>query len=146
MVRAENVDLSSTATELRIVVGKLINQLRAQGSRGELTWSQAAVIACLERNGPRTISQLARAEGVRSQSIGATVADLEAGKFVERRADPGDGRQVVISSTNAGRQALVKARAAKTEWLVNVIDAQLSPKEQRALGDLVELLRRLVEE
>ena len=67
---------SVLAGELRVVVGKLIRRLREQVSPGDFTWSQLSVLKRLERDGPATVTTLARAEGVRPQSMGATVAVL----------------------------------------------------------------------
>ena len=53
-------------------------KLREQASAGDLTPSQTSVLMHLDREGPTTVTALARTEGVRSQSMGATVAVLEA--------------------------------------------------------------------
>ena len=62
------------AATLRPVLAALNRRLRAQGPIGDLTRSQTNVLGRLERGGPATANDLARAEGVRPQSMSTTVA------------------------------------------------------------------------
>jgi DNA-binding MarR family transcriptional regulator len=48
--------------------------------------------------------------------MGAIVAILEAQGLVERTADSNDGRQSIVTVTDAGRRALDDARAVKQDW------------------------------
>ena len=61
------------ASELRVVLGKLTRRLREHANKWDLSLSQVAVLGYLDREGPSTVTTLARAEGVRPQSMGATV-------------------------------------------------------------------------
>jgi len=81
------------AQDLAAVLGKLKRRLREQAHVGDLTPSQASTLLRLERDGPATASSLARAEGMRPQSMGAVVAALEAAGMVRGAPDPNDGRQ-----------------------------------------------------
>ena len=83
------------AAELHALSGKLKRQLREQASAGDLTPSQTSVLRHLDRDGPTTVTALARMEGVRSQSMGATVAGLEAARPDQgmRRIPRMDGKQ-----------------------------------------------------
>ena len=99
----------------------------------------------LETGGPQTISQLARAEGTRSQSMGAIVASLEAQGLVDRAADSRDGRQSIITVSDAGRLALDDARAVKQDWLAERLTYELNPHEQGILAQAVSLLQRIVD-
>jgi DNA-binding MarR family transcriptional regulator len=136
---------AALAGELRVVVGKLIRRLREHAQKGELTWSQISVIVRLDREGPMTVTALARAEGVRPQSMGATVAALEAAGFVTGAPDPADGRQTILSLTDACRTWLQASRAAREDWLFRTLQARLSPAEQAELASAVELLKRLAD-
>jgi DNA-binding MarR family transcriptional regulator len=99
----------------------------------------------LEREGSATVSSLARAEGMRPQSMGATVSALEAAGLVNGSPDPEDGRQTILSLTPACREWIKAARAAKEDWLFRAIQSKLSPEEQGELAKGVELLKRLAE-
>ena len=133
------------AGELRILIGKLRRRLREQTHLGDLTWSQVSVLGHLDREGPATVTTLARAEGVRPQSMGATVAALEAAGLVSGAPDPADGRQTILSLTPACEEWLKASRAAREDWLSRSIQARFSPKEQRELAAAVELLKRLAD-
>ena len=142
---SEPADDPVLASELRVAVGKLMRRLREQASPGELTWPQMSVLGRLDRDGPATVSALARAEGVRPQSLGATVSVLEAAGLVTGRADPNDGRQTVLSLTPACRKLLKENRAAREDWLLRSMRAHLSPSERAELSSLLPLLRRLAD-
>lgn len=135
----------SAAVELRIVIGKLKRRLREELHLGDLTWSQMSVLGHLERDGPATVTTLARAEGVRPQSMGATVSILQTAGLISGSPDPNDGRQTVISLTAACRDMIKASRAAREDWLFRTIQAKLTPAEQGELASAVELLKRLVD-
>jgi DNA-binding MarR family transcriptional regulator len=137
---------AALADELRIVAGRLKRRLREQAGRGDLTGSQVAVLARLDRDGPATVSSLARAEAMRPQSMGGIVAALEAAGLVEGAPDPGDGRQTLLSLTERCRSWIREHRAARQDWLLRTIRARLSPDEQAQLAAALPLLTRIVED
>jgi DNA-binding MarR family transcriptional regulator len=133
------------AMEIHAISGKLKRRLREQASAGDLTTSQTAVLGHLDRNGPTTVTALARMEGVRSQSMGATVAALETTGLVKGSPDPNDGRQTILSLTPACVALIKNGRAARTDWLLKTIQTKLSPREQGELAAAIKLLNRLVD-
>jgi DNA-binding MarR family transcriptional regulator len=137
--------LTALAGELRISLSKLIRRVREQAHPGDFTSAQKSVLLRLERDGPATVSALARAESVRPQSMRVTVAGLEAMGAISGEADPTDGRQTLIALTPTFRKTVSASRAAKEDWLVRALQAQLSPQEQDALADAVKLLQRLAD-
>jgi DNA-binding MarR family transcriptional regulator len=132
------------AAELRVAISNLKRRFRDQAGLGDLTWSQLCVISRLDREGPATVTTLARAEGVRSQSMGATVSALESAGLVGGSPDPGDGRQTILSLTDTCREWLKAGRAVNEDWLSKAIQTKLAPTEQEELAHAVELLKRLV--
>jgi DNA-binding MarR family transcriptional regulator len=133
------------AGELRLLISQLRHRMREQAHPGNFTWSQISVIIRLERDGPATVGALARAEGVRQQSMGATVATLEAAGLVSGSPDPADGRRTILSLTDACRELIKTTRAAKEDWLFRAIQTKLSPAEQEELASALELLKRLAD-
>ena len=103
------------------------------------------MIIRLERDGPATVSALARAEGVRQQSMGTTISTLEAAGLVKGSPDPVDGRQTILSLTDACREMIQANRAAKEDWLFRAIQTKLSPAEQERLAAALELLKRIAD-
>ncbi len=136
---------SALAGELRVVLGKLGRRLREQGHAEDLTSSQKSVLIRLERESPITVSALARAESMRPQSMGATVAALEVAGLVSGTPDPTDGRQTLLSLTVACREWIKASRAAREDWLCRALQTNLSSKEQAELARAVEMFKRLAD-
>ncbi len=144
--RRPETSLSATlAGDLRIALGKLKRRLREQARPNDFTDAQKSVLLRLDRDGPATVSALARAESVRPQSMRVTVADLEATGAVGGKPDPTDGRQTLIELTPGFRKALNANRAAKDDWLLRAVQTQLSPQEHAELASAVKLLQRIAE-
>lgn len=133
------------AGELLAVVGKLRRKLREQGTLGDLTWSQKSALLHLEREGSATVTQLANALGMRSQSMGANIRALTKSGMVERHPDPADGRQSLISLTAQCREWIRAGRAAREDWLFHAITATLNAEEQETLQQATRLLERMVQ-
>jgi DNA-binding MarR family transcriptional regulator len=137
--------LSALAGELRVAIGKLIRRVREQTQAGDLTSAQKSVILRLERDGPATVSMLAKAESVRHQSMRITVASLETMGVVSGVPDPADGRQTIFSLTPASVRTLKTGRAMKEDWLFRALQAQLTPREQDELAAAIKLIQRLAD-
>ncbi|MEH2474006.1 DNA-binding MarR family transcriptional regulator [Nitrobacteraceae bacterium AZCC 2161] len=136
---------SALAAEVGALIGKMKRRLREKADAGDFTQSQLAILGRLDREGPATVTALARAEGMRPQSMGATVAVLEAAGLVSGAPDPADGRQTILSLTAACREIIRAGRAARQDWLFHAIQKELSPEEQQQLATGLELLRRLAD-
>jgi DNA-binding MarR family transcriptional regulator len=142
---ADETDTLAVAGDLRVVLGQLTRRLRQQSDTGNFTRSQVAVLARLERDGPATMTMLARAEGIRPQSMGVIISFLQDGGLVSGVPDPSDGRKTVLSLTDAARERFATGRLAREDWLFRAIRSQLDPAEQDELAACVALLKRLAE-
>jgi len=142
---ADSALLMAAAAELRVLIGRLKRRLREEIGAHGLSLSQTAVLGHLEREGAATVTELARVEGVRSQSMGATVASLEAGGLIKGAPHPTDGRRTVLSLTPKAREWIKASRAAREDWLFHTLQARLSSAEQKKLAAAIPLLKRLVE-
>ncbi|MGH3301416.1 MAG: MarR family winged helix-turn-helix transcriptional regulator [Streptosporangiaceae bacterium] len=141
-------DLTGVASALRNSIGLLrrrLRQAKAERGDGDLTLPESAALVRLDRGGPTTSSALARQEQISPQSMGATLAALEARRLVERRPDPLDGRRAVISVTEAGRQVLRDRRNAHTELLARALADGFTRAELDVLAAAGPLLERLAE-
>ena len=137
---------STLATELRAVFRKIKLRLREHAGHGDLTAAQVSVVLRLEKDGPATVSSLARAEGMRPQSMSAVVAPLLESGLVRGAPDPGDGRQTLMALTPKCLKWLEEGRAARQDWLTTRISQKLSVQEQEKLQEALALLTRLVED
>jgi len=143
---ADELDVRDVAAALRVSIGLLLRRLRQVRVPGELTVPETSALARLDRNGPATSSELARVEQISPQSMGATLSTLEARGLVARDPDARDGRRVVLSVTEAGRQLLRDKRDARTEQLARALAAGFTPEELDQLMAAAPLLERLAQE
>lgn len=140
-------ELASTiALAIRTVFRKVKRHLREQGERGYLTPSQVSVVLRLEESGADTVSGLARAEGMRPQSMSAVMTPLQEAGLVSGKPDPNDGRQTLMSLTPKCLKWLKEGRAARQDWLTKRISQKLSIHEQEQLQTALELLAKLTED
>jgi DNA-binding MarR family transcriptional regulator len=136
--------LEIAVSDLIQAIGLLVRRARAAAAAHELSLTEAAVMGRLARHGPATTADLARAEGMKPQSMGTTIAALEEMGMVTRKPHPTDGRQVNIELTPRGAAVRKSARDAKRTWLAQAI-AQLNEQERETLFAAGEIIKRLVE-
>ena len=142
MPQTNALDTARLASELRVVLGQLMRRLRAEH---RFSIAHGAVLGRLDREGPRSVSELAAAERIRPQSMAQTVGELEAEGLVSRRPDPEDRRRSVVELTPAGNVVLAADRRQREGWLAGAIAEGFSAEEQRVLAEAVRLLRLLAD-
>src|SRR5580693_1671998 len=137
-------DAHEVAAALRVAIGMLYRRLR-QSTPNELTLAESSTLSRLERGGPASSSELARYDRISPQSMGVTVAALEDRGLIERDRDPEDGRRIVLSITEAGRQLIHDKRGARTGQIAAALGDGFSGGELTQLKAVVPLLERLAE-
>ena len=110
--------LDPLVADLTLSIGQIIRRLRAEADPEDLNLSQLSVLARLDREGAMTTADLARAEAMKPQSMGAILAGLEEAGLVDRTPHPTDGRQVLIALTPTGAGMRARRGLAKRDWLV----------------------------
>jgi len=140
--RPRAANATAAATELRVLVGQFKRRFREKFNLGDLTSSQIAVLRRLHTDGPATVTGLAHAEGMRPQSMGATIAAVEVAGLVDGAPDPNDGRQTIWSLTAVSKEKIKVGRIACDDWLLEAIQENLSAEEQLELEKAIELLKR----
>src|SRR3954449_2197410 len=93
------------ASRLRLDISRMARRLR-QEAGAELSPSQTAALATIERHGPLTPSELAVRERIQRPTATRVLARLEEAGLIERAADPGDRRSCLVSASVAGRELL----------------------------------------
>jgi DNA-binding MarR family transcriptional regulator len=139
--------ISEVAVEdFAMALGLLVRRIRADAppELREFSWIQKAVLRRLEKDGPATAADLARAEGVKPQSMATALALLEKMGLVERKAHPTDGRQINIKLTARGITLRRNTKEATHAWLSQAI-AKLDRQEQTTLFKAGELIKRIAE-
>ena len=133
-----------TTVELGQSIGRLYRRIRSAAADQELSLTEAAVLVRLDKEGPATTADLARAESVKPQSMGATVAALEERGLLARKAHPTDGRQMIIALTSKGLAVRKSAQDAKRTWLAEAV-GQLSADDRDLLLKAGKIIRRLAD-
>jgi DNA-binding MarR family transcriptional regulator len=136
-------DVTEVAAALRVSIGLLLRRMRQVRPDGELSLPETSALARLDRSGPATSSALAKEEQISPQSMGATLAALEARGLVARQPDPDDGRRAVLTLTGAGQQVLRDKRSARVAQLAAALSSAFSPAEITQLKAAAPLLERL---
>jgi DNA-binding MarR family transcriptional regulator len=147
MTQSEHRSDPGLATSLRISVSRLARRLRverAAAGLGELDLSetQLAALATLERHGAMTPGELAEHEKVQPPSMTRVISALVDSQLVRREPHPSDRRQVVLTATDVGRDLVSKARRRREAWLAQRLK-ELSPAERAALRAAAPVLEKL---
>jgi DNA-binding MarR family transcriptional regulator len=137
--------LDQLAVDLRVSLLRTARRLRAEKSVDELSDAQFSVLAHLFTQGPRTPGEIADAEHVRPPSMTRTIAGLVDQGLVARTDHPDDGRQVLISVSDAGREVVEETRARRAAWLSRRL-ATLTEAERATLAEAARILRTVISE
>jgi DNA-binding MarR family transcriptional regulator len=137
--------VDQVAAALRVSIGLLVRRMRQIPVEGELTLSETSALARLDRGGPTTPGALAKQEQISPQSMGATLAALQARGLIARAPDPDDGRRAVMSITDAGLALLRSRRNAKVQQLAGALSADFTAGELDQLAAVAPLLERLAQ-
>jgi DNA-binding MarR family transcriptional regulator len=141
----EEPDVTEVAAALRVSIGLLLRRMRQVRPDGELSLPETSALTRLDRSGPATSSTLAGLEQISPQSMGSTLAGLEARGLVQRHPDPEDGRRAVLSLTEAGQQVLRDKRSARVAQLAQALSNGFTPAELTQLRAAAPLLERLAQ-
>lgn len=136
--------MDAAVVDLSQAIGMMVRRIRAAAASHELSLTEASVMARLDRDGPATTAELARAERMKPQSMGTTIAALEEMGMVERKPHATDGRQVHIALTTKGLAIRNRSKDEKRTWLAQAI-SQLTDDERETLFKAGEILKCLAE-
>jgi DNA-binding MarR family transcriptional regulator len=131
------------AAELRTSIGSLRRRLVVEHGRvNPLPIGAMAVLAALDRLGPRTVGELAVHEHVRPPTMTRIVNRLVTAGCVERSSHPRDGRITVVTVTEQGRRTLSEDRRQQDAWLFRRL-SELDPSEREMLRRALSILDAL---
>ncbi|WP_392967935.1 MarR family winged helix-turn-helix transcriptional regulator [Streptomyces sp. LN245] len=131
------------AQDLRVAFSLLRRRIREVSEAQDLTPSQISALTLVSKSGAATASALAAAEGVRPQSMAATLAALDRFGLIQRNPDPGDGRRQLVTLTDAGRERVEGTRQARSEWLARAFEERCTEDERQTVIEAMALLERL---
>jgi DNA-binding MarR family transcriptional regulator len=133
------------STDIRVAFGRLRRRLREVATGAELSAAQVSVLARLNKEEAASASALAKLEGVRPQSMAATIAALEERGLVTRTPDASDGRRQLLTLTDDGRDAERGNKQARAEWLALVLDTSCTEEERQTVIAAAAVLDRVAQ-
>jgi DNA-binding MarR family transcriptional regulator len=120
----------------------LLRRLRRTDPAGGLSPARLSALSVVAFGGPLRISDLARAEQVRTPTMTPIVAALEADGLITREADEKDARAAVLRATPKGQRLMAEGRARRVAALTAEL-RRLSAQDRRLLTDAVALMQQL---
>src|ERR1039458_8058855 len=137
--------IDDVAAALQMSIGFCIRQLRQMQAQGDGRCQGGSVLKRLDRGGPTSVTELAKAEQISVQSMGTTLGALEARGLVERHPHPNDGRRSVLSITKSGSRVLGDKHNGRAEQEARALSTGFSPAELRQLMAAAPLIERLAQ-
>jgi DNA-binding MarR family transcriptional regulator len=127
-------------------VSRLARRLRAErqseGLEPDLSDTQLAALAALERHSAMTPGELADHEKVQPPSMTRVITVLEERGLVMRAPHASDRRQVVLTVTDYGKEVVQQSRKLREAWLAKRL-RELTPQERSALRAAAPVLEKL---
>lgn len=114
----------------------LLRRVRKRDVEMGIGPAQASALSVLVFGGPRSLGELAAAEGVRAPTMSRIIAGLRRAGLVRRRQNTNDLRGVTIQASARGRRLLWVARRRRVadlaERLAGLEEASLNTLSQAA--------------
>jgi DNA-binding MarR family transcriptional regulator len=140
----QTISQADLAVRLRLVIARTARRLRQEAGE-DLSPSQAAALATIDRHGPLTPSELAGRERIQRPTATRLIARLLEAGLVDRTQDPVDRRSFVVALTPAGRALLARVRIRKDAYLARRL-RDLDAGERATLDRAAAILERVLEE
>lgn len=135
-------DRTEIAARLAAAVGR-INR-RARSDSAALGYGIVSALATIQREGPLRPGDLSRIEVVTKPTMTRILTELEQRGFIEREADPRDGRAFMVSATPEGIAAVERARSDRTGIVAELI-AELPGPDVDAIAAALDALERVAQ-
>jgi DNA-binding MarR family transcriptional regulator len=134
--------LEQLADALHSAAIHLLRKLRREDVISGLGPARLSALSVVVFGGPFRISDLARAEQVKTPTITPIVAALESEGLIVREADEGDARVSILRATRKGATLMANARRRRVATLARQLRA-LPASERAVLAEAVVLLQKL---
>jgi DNA-binding MarR family transcriptional regulator len=135
-------DRTEVAARLAAAVGR-INR-RARTDSASLGYGIVSALASIQRHGPLRPGDLSRIEVVTKPTMTRILTELEQRGFIQREADPRDGRAFMVTATPEGIEAVEQARANRTGIVAELI-AELDESDVQAIAGALAALERVAQ-
>ncbi|MCW2784464.1 MAG: hypothetical protein JWP74_981 [Marmoricola sp.] len=136
---------TETTTRLYLAVVRLNRALRRDSREALIGHGGLSALATLIQDGPQRAGTLAQVEGITAPAMTRIVNTLESLGYVERSADPDDGRAQLVAATALGEELVLSCRAARLQALGDRLD-RLTPDQRAAVRTALPALEGLTGE
>jgi DNA-binding MarR family transcriptional regulator len=136
---------AADTTRLYVALGRLTRTLRRESGDAPVSHGVLSALFTVVKEGPLRSGELAAREGLAPPSMTKVVAALETGGYVERTADPLDGRASLIRASRAGRTLVESSREQRLHSLARRLEA-LDGDQLATLEAALPVLEALAEE
>jgi DNA-binding MarR family transcriptional regulator len=140
--RSSSGGADAVADRLHSAAIHLLRRLRREDAAAGIGPARLSALSVLVFGGPLSLGRLAAAEQVKPPTMSRIVAGLARARLVARRADPRDGRQVVLEATRTGVNVLQAGRRRRIEALARRL-RPLAPGQLATLAAAAELIERV---
>ena len=124
----------------RLFVRRRHNAIQmAQTIDPEIEPAAYSVLFTLQREGPQRMTAIAKHLGIGKPTLSRQLSALEGRGFLTKKADPADGRALVISLTQQGSSRLESAQQDRSERYLHM----LQPWNEEEIVSLSGLLHKL---
>ncbi len=135
-------DVDPQVAQLGSALDRITRLLRRADLPGALSPVAASSLYTLVTCGPSRLTALAAAEHVTQPAMSQAIGRMEAAGLVTRTADPDDGRAVLVSCTEAGRELSAQRRAVRAATLGDLLEG-LQPHDRERLLAALPALEKL---
>lgn len=134
-------ETAELAHDLRIACMRVARRVRFDADNTIAPHRFSVLVRLLSQ--PLTLGELAQIEQVSAPSMSKAVGQLVDQGYVERSADPDDGRVVRLSLTDHGRATVARERAHRDAWMTARLEG-LAEADRDLLRRATDLLEELV--
>ena len=143
---ADSYNNHQLATDLRLVITRLIKKLRIKSETGAmLSLTERSTLALLDQHKTLLPNELASMEKITTQSMSQILNKLLTAGYINRKVSATDKRKSIISLTKSGQNILYKVRNERDEWLNKALEEICTGKEKNILRNAIAPLTKLVD-
>ncbi|GCE40414.1 transcriptional regulator, MarR family [Rhodococcus wratislaviensis] len=122
---------------------RLTRHLRGRRVDAQVSLTQLSALATLARDGAMTPGNLAAREKVQPPSMTRVIASLVELGLVERAPHPTDGRQIIVTLSDAGHALIADETHAREAWMNERLSG-LDESQLKTLRDAVGIITSIV--
>ncbi|RDI20499.1 DNA-binding MarR family transcriptional regulator [Rhodococcus sp. AG1013] len=138
-------DTRALASDLSLAVVRLTRHLRGRRAEAQVSLTQLSALATLAAEGSMTPGALAAREKVQPPSMTRVIASLADLGLVDRTPHPTDGRQIIVSLSDAGHALIEGETQAREAWMTEKLSG-LDDEQIETLRNAVTIISGLVSE